>query len=102
LFQIIAAAAIIALAVAMWLLVKQLRHYFGEVKGGTVAVLDQARDAAASAAESARTVKGSVTFVSDTVVTPVIGVTAAVVGATQFVDSLIRGVRRDARRGGGT
>lgn len=88
LFQIVAAAAVIVLAWQMWRLVKLLQVKFGDLSASTSAVLDQARDAATAAADSARTVKGSVSFVSDTVVAPVIGVAAAVVGATKFVDAL--------------
>lgn len=95
LFQIVAAAAIIVLAWQMWRLVKFMHARFGDLTTSTSAVLEQARDAATAAAESARTVKGSVSFVSDTVVAPVIGVAAAVAGATRFVDALFRGGHRE-------
>lgn len=100
LFQLVAAAALILLAWQMWRLVKLLRVKVGDLSNSTQEVLVQAREVASSAAESARTVKGSVTFLSDTVVTPVIGVAAAVVGATRFVDALLRGNWRHGRDGG--
>lgn len=95
LFQIIAAAAIIILAVLMWRFIRLIQAKFGDLSQSTVAVLDQARDAASSAAQGARTATGSVGFVSDTVVAPVITVAAVVAGARKFVDALFRS---DTRR----
>lgn len=89
-FQIIAAAAIIVLAFLMWRLIKLVQAKVGDLSQGSVAVLDQARDAASSAAEGARTAKGSVSFISDTVVAPVITVAAVAAGAKKFVDALFR------------
>lgn len=93
-FQLIAALAIIVLAWQVWRLVRLVHREFGNLSTRTGTVIEQARDAAASAADSARTVKGSVSFVSDTVVNPVIGIGAAVAGATRFVDALFRNNRR--------
>lgn len=83
----------------IWRLVRLFREKLGDLSDKTGAVLDQARDVAATAADSARTVKGSVAFVSDTVVMPMIAVAAAVAGATRFVDALLRADWRRERGG---
>ena len=80
-------------------LVKLLQEKLGDLSNSTNEVLHQARDVAANAADSARTVKGSVTFVSDTVVMPVIGVAATVAGAKRFVSALFQTPLRRGRGG---
>src|SRR2546423_14375315 len=60
-------------------------------------VLDSARSAAGSAEESARTIRGTASFVGDTVVSPVIGVAAAASAAGRFFEALVR--PRAAARG---
>lgn len=97
LLQIIAVVLVIVIAYFVLRLVKLLIAKVHELSVTTRTIIDQAQDVAANAADSARTVKGSVSFVSDTVVTPVIGVAAAAAGAKSFVDALFRGTRHRDR-----
>jgi hypothetical protein len=53
-------------------------------------VLDNAREAAETASESAKSIRGTATFVGDTVVSPVITVAAAASAAGRFVEALVR------------
>jgi K+ transporter len=64
-------------------------------------VLERAQQTAATATETATTVKGSADFISDTVVTPVVQVVSAVAGARGFVSALFR-LPNSSRDGGRT
>ena len=67
--------------------------------GAALEVLASARDAAGAASESARSIRGTASFVGDTVVSPVISVAAAASAASRFVGALVR--PRGATRSGG-
>jgi len=67
-------------------------------------VLDNAREAAETASESARTIRGTANFVGDTVVNPVITAAAAASAAGRFVEALVRprGATRSREQRDGT
>jgi hypothetical protein len=55
----------------------------------------QAQQVMETAGDSARTAREAVTFVSSRAVLPTITAVSAVVGVRQFLDTLVRGVRRN-------